>query len=279
MFKPILRLGGLWLTSILSLGFTDGVFAQQDGPLQLTWKDNLLHIHAPYLPGGSVEIWYLEAFCRKWATDRKWSETVIPHSTHLLNRSEDGTRLKLRSEIDPGVVAEHTIQSDTDEVAFAIRISNPTRHPVDIQWAQPCIRVGRFTGLGQEDYWKRSFIFVEGVLTRLDHIPRSQEALYRGGQVYVPKSVDPKDVNPRPLSEIAPTPPIIGCFSEDDRWLLATAWDSTQELFQGVITCIHSDFRIGGLDSGETKSVFGKLYLLPNDSELLLRAWESDFSH
>ena len=28
---------------------------------------------------------------------------------------------------------------------------------------------------------------------------------------------------------------------------LATAWEPYQELFQGVIVCMHSDFRIGGL--------------------------------
>ena len=31
---------------------------------------------------------------------------------------------------------------------------------------------------------------------------------------------------------------------------MATAWEPYQELFQGVIVCLHSDFRIGGLEAG-----------------------------
>jgi hypothetical protein len=47
----------------------------------------------------------------------------------------------------------------------------------------------------------------------------------------------------------------------DDSQILATAWEPYQELFQGVITCLHSDFRIGGLAPGQKKTIRGKLYL------------------
>ena len=30
---------------------------------------------------------------------------------------------------------------------------------------------------------------------------------------------------------------------------MAVAWEPYQEIFLGVITCIHSDFRLGGLDA------------------------------
>ena len=46
---------------------------------------------------------------------------------------------------------------------------------------------------------------------------------------------------------------------------MATAWEPYQELFQGVIVCLHSDFRIGGLKPGETKAIRGKIYLMPAD--------------
>jgi hypothetical protein len=34
------------------------------GPLRLEWERNMLSIRRPDLPGGKVEVWYMEAFCR-----------------------------------------------------------------------------------------------------------------------------------------------------------------------------------------------------------------------
>ena len=59
--------------------------------------------------------------------------------------------------------------------------------------------------------------------------------------------------------------------------IMATAWEPYQELFQGVIRCIHSDFRIGGLKPGETKSIRGMIYLMKNDMNLLLKKYQADF--
>ena len=49
----------------------------------------------------------------------------------------------------------------------------------------------RFTGRRQLNYVQRCFIFTERGLTRLTEIPRNEEALYRGGQVYVLKGINP----------------------------------------------------------------------------------------
>jgi hypothetical protein len=65
--------------------------------------------------------------------------------------------------------------------------------------------------------------------------------------------------------------------SGDGRRILATAWEPYQELFQGVVTCIHSDFRIGGLRPGETKQIGGKIYLMDGDVAALLKRYERDF--
>jgi hypothetical protein len=89
--------------------------------------------------------------------------------------------------------------------------------------------------------------------------------------------VRPADVNPRPLNPHRPTGGLIGCFSGDDRLILAAAWQPYQELFQGVIRCLHSDFRLGGLAPGETKAIRGKLYLVPNDIDALLERYGKDF--
>ena len=55
------------------------------------------------------------------------------------------------------------------------------------------------------------------------------------------------------------------------------AWEPYQELFQGVANCLHSDFRIGGLAPGESKSIRGKLYLSGSDVEALVKRYETDF--
>jgi hypothetical protein len=70
---------------------------------------------------------------------------------------------------------------------------------------------------------------------------------------------------------------LVGCFSADNKWLLATAWDRTHELFQGIYVCLHADPHVGGLTPGQTKRVRGKLYLLKNDPDELLRRYKQDF--
>lgn len=45
----------------------------------------------------------------------------------------------------------------------------------------------------------------------------------------------------------------------------------------GVIVCIHSDPHIGGLGPNQTKRLRGKLYLIPNDVDDLLRRYRRDF--
>jgi hypothetical protein len=48
-------------------------------------------------------------------------------------------------------------------------------------------------------------------------------------------------------------------------------------LFQGVARCLHSDFRLGGLQPGETKTIRGKIYIVPNDVPKLLQRYGRDF--
>jgi hypothetical protein len=259
------------------VAFFCGVAAAGSDSLRLEWKDNLLTVHGESIPGGTIEIWYLEAFCRKGSTRRKWEQTVIPHQTRLVRQSKDHTRLQLESVVEPGVRVNHQIKASKDEVSFLLTIRNTTPQAVDIDWAQPCLRVGPFTGLSQNDYIKACFIVTEQGPVRLDQTRRTEGALYRGGQVYVPKGIDRNDVNPRPISPDVPVHDLIGCVSADGTRILAMAWDHTQELFQGVITCIHADFRIGGLAPRETKKVRGKLYLLPNNFTTLLTRYKNDF--
>ena len=172
----------------------------------------------------------------------------------------------------------HVVTAGVDEIDFRFTLVNHGAQDIDLQWFQPaCIRVEKFTGCVQSNYTAKSFIFTGRGLTTLADTRRTEDALYRGGQVYVMPGVSPNDANPRPLSFDRPANGLIGCFSADGRQLLATASDTTHELFEGVYVCLHSDPRIGGLKAGETKAIHAKLYVLTNDVPALLRRYEKDF--
>lgn len=245
--------------------------------LAVAWTNNMLTIRGPDLPGGKVDVWYLEAFCRSGSTRRDWRETTIPHQTELISADGKRKRIKLRTVVEPDIEVFHEIRAGRDEVDFRLTLKNKGDRFADVQWFQPCMRVGAFTGLKQDDYHRRCFVFTSQGLTLLDKTRRTEEALYRGGQVYVPAGINLNDVNPRPISPDQPVNGIIGCLSADGRSLLAMAWDRTQELFQGVIVCIHNDPRVGGLKPGEEKKLRGKIYILPNDPEQLLKRYRRDF--
>ena len=258
---------------LITLGSALSAIAAE--PLRIAWTNNMLRISGRDLPGEFVEIWYLEAFCRSGSTHRKWEETTIPHKTELLSASRQ--KIRLRTRVEPAVIIDHEITAGVDEVDFQLAIHNEGKEFTDVQWFQPCMRVDRFTGAKQTNYIEKSFIFTAAGLKRLSDLPRTEEAIYRGGQVYVPITVPLEDVNPRPISPIRPAHDLIGCYSADGTKVLATAWDQTQELFQGVIVCLHNDPRVGGLKPGESKKVRGKVYILENNAEKLLGRYKKDF--
>lgn len=248
-----------------------------DSPLTLAWEKNILTVRGKQLPGEELKIWYIEAYCRPGSTDREWKQTVIGHKTELVSKSDDSCELRLKCQLKDGVVVEHLITSSQDEIDFQLTATNPTANRSDAQWAQPCIRVDKFTGREQSTYLPKCFVFLDGKLTRLPTKDWATKARYTPGQVWAPKGVDREDVNPRPLNRQIPSHGLIGCFSEDETMMLASAWEPYQELFQGVITCIHSDFRIGGLEAGESKKIHGKIYVIKANTKTLLKRYRYDF--
>jgi len=219
----------------------------------------------------------LEAFCRKRSTERDWAKTVLPHKTKLIKA--DPKHLQFRTTIEPDALMLHELQATSNGVDIRFTLKNLGQKPLDLEWFQPaCIRTAQFTGMTQSNFTSRSFIFTEHGLTTLDKTRRRVEALYRGGQVYVPEGINLADVNPRPICQDRPTEGLIGCFSADGKQLLATASSSTQELFEGIYVCLHSDPRVGGLGPGETKEIRAKIYLLENDPEKLLLLYRRDFA-
>lgn len=248
--------------------------AKNAPPLRISWEKNILSITGDF-PGRKVDILYLEAYCRSGARDVAWQKTVIPHKAQKL--SDDGKKIRLRDVVEGNVVVHHTIVAGDGEITFEVEAKNEGPAYVDAQWVQPCIRVGAFTGGNQQSYVDKSFIFVDGRQTFLPRARRSEEAIYKGGQLYIPAGIKREDCNPRPHSPDVPSNDLIGCVSSDNAWLFATAWQPTQELFQGVIVCLHNDFRLGGLNPGETKRARGRIYIMENDVDLLLARYADDF--
>jgi len=254
---------------------------QSSKGLTIDWHKNVLTIHSARIPGNKMIVNYLEAFCRPGSTDQDWGKTVIKDKTVLVSAGEDGKHICLKSTLADGVVVQHDIRATDDTVEFHLVARNPTEHRSFAAWAQPCIRVDRFTGVqaksASEAYLPKSFIFVNGNLTRMPVQPWAKKARYTPGQVWCPKGVDRDDVNPRPLSSVVPSNGLIGCFSVDEKMIMATAWEPYQELFQGVLVCLHSDFRIGGLKPGETKHIRGTIYLVDADADAIVKRYRKDF--
>jgi hypothetical protein len=252
--------------------------------LKLAREKNLLTITGGTLPG-TIPINYIEAYARAGSTHQDWrAKTVIPHKSEVVSVRADGSEIRLRDTLADGVIVDHTITARSDEVDFRLTARNPTERASEAQWAQPCVRIDLFTGCGKADamtlvpaYARKCFLFIDGKFTMLPTEPWATEAIYKPGQVYCPAHVDRNDVNPRPLSQYVPSSGLCGAFSGDGKQIFATAWEPYQEIFQGVIACLHNDFRIGGLKPGETKSIRGKVYIVPADRAALIARFNRDF--
>ncbi|HZO85885.1 MAG TPA: hypothetical protein VFC26_11770 [Verrucomicrobiae bacterium] len=253
--------------------------------LTLAREGHWLIIKGDQIPGDEIRINYLEAYCRANSTDADWvKHTVIRHTNKLVSLSEDKKVLKLHDTLADRVTVDHNIIARDDTVEFLLLARNATEKRSEAHWAQPCVRLAAFTGFDPNlskgdlnDYLPKCFVFLEGKLERMPTRDWAMQARYTPGQVWCPTGVPRTDVNPRPLSKLVPSNGLIGCFSADEKLIFATVWEPYQELFQGVGRCLHSDFRLGGLQPGETKSIRGKIYIVPNDVPALLKRYEKDF--
>ncbi len=271
---------------LIGIALLNSVNAQTTSPtLRLHRAENWLSIQAPHLPGGEIRINYLEAYCRADSTNADWvAHTVIKHKSETLPRPEHTRQIQLRDTLEDGLTVEHTITAGADQVEFRLAARNPTSRRSEAHWAQSCVRLGAFTGFDPDhrrgdidDYLPKCFIFLDGRLTRMPTPGWATEARYTPGQVWRPVHVPATDVNPRPLNPLHPSNGLIGCFSGDEKLIFATAWEPYQELFQGIARCIHSDFRLGGLQPGERKEIRGKVYIVPNDVPALIKRYAADF--
>ncbi len=187
--------------------------------LTLGRDGNMLVIYGDKIPGNELRVNYLEAYCRAGSTDADWvKHTVVPHTNQLVSLSPDHKVLRLRDRLADGLVVEHTITAGDDEVEFRLVAHNPTGQRSEAHWAQPCVRLGTFTGFSPggsgdlNDYLPQCFIFLDGKLARLPTRDWATKARYVPGQVWCPTGVPRTDVNPRPLSDLVPDNGLIGLF-------------------------------------------------------------------
>ena len=267
----------IFLLMLLPLGRADSLTLRFKAP-------HWLYIEGDHLPGKSIEVNYLEAYCRAGSTEEDWvKHTVILHRAELISLSADRKTLKLRDTLADGVVVDHTIRAGSDDVDFRLIAHNPGPKRSEAHWAQACVRLGNFTGFpasstNLDDYLPQCFLILSNRVTRFPEIqPWVKAARYVPGQTWCPLHVPRTDVNPRPLSPVVPDDGLIGAFSGDGQWIFATAWEPYQELFQGVIRCLHSDLRLGGLQAGETKQIRGRIYLMKANPQALRDRYAHDF--
>ena len=247
--------------------------------LHLSWTpgERIGHvvIDGDGLPG-CIRVWYVELYMRP-GSHASFPEAVTRHTTVLVAADPERRWLELRCELDDGVVVEHRITVNGDVVEFDVTASNHGQQASDVAWGAPCIIVDAFTGADKHSYLPKCFVFLDGELCRLPVEPWAVAAIEMPGQVWCPAHVDRRDVEPHPLSELVPSNGLIGCFSKDEKLVMAAAWQPYQNLFQGIIACLHSDFRIDGLQPAQTKRLRGKIYLTAADIPALLKRYEADF--
>src|SRR5713101_5125948 len=107
---------------LLLLGMPAYIGAAEN--LRLSWTNNLLAVSDPRLPGGNLEVWYLEAFCRSRAWGRDWRKTTLPHKTTLTWADPRGRRLKFRTLVEPDIEVRHEIRSRNDELELSFELTN-----------------------------------------------------------------------------------------------------------------------------------------------------------
>lgn len=297
-FRPTSK---LTLAAVLTAAVVSLQGAEPPQKLTLAREGHWLVIQGQHLPGGEIRINYLEAYCRAGSTDADWvAHTVIRHTNELVSLSTDRRELRLKDTLADGLIVEHVITAKDDEIHFELLARNPTNRRSAAHWAQPCVRLGQFTGFAADhaqgdinDYLSKCFVFLRGgdetvgaspdrssIAPRLVRLPTwdwATTARYVPGQVWAAPGVPRTDVNPRPLNSRTPAIGLIGCFSGDNSLIFATAWEPYQELFQGVARCLHSDFRLGGIGAGESRRIKGKIYIVPNDVQALLARYRRDF--
>ena len=255
--------------------------AELDRTLSLTWDKEILSIHGEHLPGGVSTSGISRRFVAPVQLDATGSRRSSRTKRGLSRRAKTAGG----SYCNPvwktaSWLSTRLLPAGMKSISVSLRPTRRAPNQVLIGHNPVFAWIGTRAprrSVPPRDVCLRCFVDVDGKFERLPTTPWARAALNTPGQVWCPRGVSRDDVNPRPLSSIVPSSGLIGCVSADGRELMATAWEPYQELFQGVIVCLHSDFRIGGLEPGQSKTIRGKIYLMSADFAALRARYRRDF--
>src|SRR5207253_10048035 len=79
-------------------------------PLNVEWRDNYLTISGEQMPGRTMKVLYIEAYCRGGSTNQRWEKTTIGHSTRLVSAAPERHSLVLECKLKDGVLVRHEIR-------------------------------------------------------------------------------------------------------------------------------------------------------------------------
>ncbi|MCK4375561.1 MAG: hypothetical protein KAX19_09535 [Candidatus Brocadiae bacterium] len=249
----------------------------------------------PDHPALNCAIWCYEDELGQPTAWRMDGETLI-----LQHRSEKSPNLKVTTRFTPcpdGISQVVTVEGDSEEETRAINQVNP------------CFQFRQSLAFGQaagreldyvDDFVARCFVFTDKGLTQLkdtQRFPCAMRPSKDSGDRFSKRANSDRpwiqSYSPAwerlPLAGGQPAPgfssarityPIMGVISHDGKYLAAVAWPETWRMNQLWLSCIHPwpCLLTADYDPASRQRVSrGKLYILPNDTAMLLERFEGDF--
>ena len=247
-------------------------------------------IRSPAIRGVAVDLWcYEDEFGLPKEIDEREDRIILHHQF-------EGYELKTLFEAEPGGVRiTATLTGPDGEWLPGVQTLNMCMtHQRSAAFGN---RKDKFDESYLEDFVGRAFVFLESGLRRLadtNRVPsvdsRDNPYSRRGSaanpwvQEYAPRWRSrsarlPAFFGRRPVSTDRPTYPIMGVISQDERFLSAFAWPDAEYLGQLFISCLHPNSRLAEscLSEPEGCVTRGKIYLMENNPQRLLKLFERDF--
>jgi hypothetical protein len=183
-----------------------------------------------------------------------------------------------------------TLRPRPDGAELILRITNQSsqRWP-ELAGIIPCWNPGQVPGTNPSmplplnrnftDPWRRNSYYVSaGGLTPLDSRALHFNARHREAAERASDGGRFAWSNKWPTSGENATAGVLIRESEDGRWVTAIAWEDFLSV-QGHNPwfCLHACVRIGALAPGESRTIRGRLYLLPGRKEDCLALFQRDF--
>ena len=213
-----------------------------------------------------------------------------------VSHTKDGDTLVLTHRLNEATVISRFEPTD-DGAEIRVEVSGPDAESVRaVGSLNPCCQfrdADAFKNRGDyvEDFVARCSVFLEDGLTLLKdtrRVPGTRERKDDKAnlpqpwiQEYFPvwRKHPGQIPGQRGYSLDRPVYPLIGCVSQDGKYLAAIAWPEARSLGQVWHDCLHPRPAIGESYNDEANRTVsrGRVYFLPNDEAVLLAAFKRDF--